>query len=44
MADDPQIGEWGRRIDRSIGTAEEGNVRTLKLSGPRGFDLLGDLL
>jgi hypothetical protein len=41
--DDPQIGERRRCIDRSIGTAEEGDVGMFGFSGARGFDPLGDV-
>jgi len=32
MVDDPQVGQWRRYIDPSIGAAEKGSVGMFKLS------------
>ena len=44
MVDDPPIGESGRCISNSIRGATGGNVGTIKSSGARDIDPLGDAL
>lgn len=44
MAHDPQVGQWRRCVDPSIGAAENGSVGMFKFSGATDFGLRRDVV